>query len=126
MAKHNDLGKAGEQAACELLISKGYIIRETNWRLNHLEIDIVAYEPGRNLLHIVEVKTRTSDSRFDPMAAITRTKQRNLVNSANGYLSHYQLRHGIQFDVIIVIGTPGNFNVQYIPRAFQPPLRTYR
>lgn len=126
MASHNELGQAGERAACELLISKGLTIRETNWRLNRLEIDIVAHNPETNTLHIVEVKTRTSTAHFDPMKAITLTKQRNLINAANGYLRHYQLRCGIQYDVIIVVGTPSNFKIDYIPRAFYPRLRTYR
>lgn len=126
MAAHNQLGQEGEIAACELLIGKGLTIRETNWRLNHLEIDIVAHNPATNVLHIVEVKTRTSDAHFNPMQSITMTKQRNLINAANGYLRHYNLRCGIQYDVMFVIGHPGNFNIQYIPNAFYPRLRTYR
>lgn len=126
MAAHNELGTIGEKAACELLISKGLTIRETNWHLNRLEIDIVAHDPASNTLHIVEVKTRTSDAHFDPMKAITLTKQRNLINAANGYLRHYNLKCGIQYDVIIVVGSPSNFKINYIPRAFYPRLRTYR
>lgn len=126
MAEHNTLGKVGEHAACELLIAHGLVIRETNWRLNHLEIDIVAHDPARNVLHIVEVKTRSMVEHFDPMQSITRRKISNLVNAANGYLRHYRLRCAIQYDVIFVIGKPGNFQIQYIPNAFMPPLRTYR
>jgi hypothetical protein len=32
MAKHNDLGKAGENAAVAYLEQKGYLIRDRNWR----------------------------------------------------------------------------------------------
>ena len=60
MAWHNQIGREGEQAAYEFLISKGYTVRETNWRMGHLEIDIVAHEPALNRLHIVEVKTRNT------------------------------------------------------------------
>lgn len=126
MAQHNTLGAQGEQAACEFLISKGLTIRETNWRLNHLEIDIVAHDPTTNMLHIVEVKTRTSTAHYDPMQAITRKKILNLVNAANGYIRYYQLKCGVQFDVMIVVGMPGCFDIRYIPKAFRPPLRTYR
>ncbi len=126
MAAHNELGRVGEHAACELLISKGLTIRETNWRLNHLEIDIVAHDPASNTLHIVEVKTRTSDAHYNPMQAITQAKQRNMINAANGYLRHYQLKCGIQYDVIIVVGNPNNFKIDYIPKAFYPRLKTYR
>jgi putative endonuclease len=126
MASHNELGKRGEDIARDFLISRGMIIREQNWRMNHLEIDIVAEEPGRGLLHIVEVKTRTSDEHYNPMDAINRRKRSNLINAANGYLQYYNLKLGIQYDVIIIIGRPDNFKINYIPRAFQPPLRTYR
>lgn len=126
MARHNSIGKEGEMAACDFLIAKGYTIRETNWRLGHLEIDIVAQEPNANRLHIVEVKTRTGTGHFDPMAAINAKKIRNLVNAANGYISHYRLPMSVQYDVMIITGTPPDHNISFIPNAFQPPLRTIR
>lgn len=126
MAIHNELGKAGEAMARDFLISRGFIIREQNWRLGNLEIDIIAEEPGKGLLHIVEVKTRTSDAHFKPMDAITRQKQAHLINAANGYVRLYRLHLGIQYDVIFIIGHPGSQSIQYIPRAFHPRLRTYR
>lgn len=126
MAFHNQLGSAGETAATEFLIKQGMTIRETNWRLNHLEIDIVAQSADR-VLHIVEVKTRTSDAHFAPMRSITRQKMRNLVNAANGYVNYCRLQMPVQYDVIILIGSqPGNFKLEYYPNAFYPPLRTYR
>ncbi len=124
MAQRGKLGKEGEQAARDFLISKGYTVRETNWRMGHLEIDIVAQEPGANILHVVEVKTRTTDLHFDPMQAITKTKIRNLVNAANGYITYYNLPMYVQYDVMILIGTPPNLHIHFIPNAFQPPLRT--
>ena len=127
MAKSNTIGKDGEQAACEYLIGKGYTIRETNWRLGHLEIDIVAHEPQANLLHIVEVKTRSSLSEhYDPMEAINRKKKNNLVNAANGYIQYYQLPMYVQFDVMILVGPSPDYEILFIPDAFQPSLRTIR
>ena len=125
MASHNTLGKAGEQAAMEFLIKQGLTIRETNWRLNHLEIDIVAQD-SRPRIHIVEVKTRTSDEHYDPLKAITKSKIRNLVAAASGYLSHYNLKMEVQYDVMIITGAAGDFHIHYIPDAFYPPLRSYR
>lgn len=126
MAKSNKLGKDGEQAACEFLIAQGYTVRETNWRLGHLEIDIVAQEPSARKLHIVEVKTRTSSEHYDPTRAITRAKIRNLVNAAGGYISLYQLPMAVQYDLMIITGTAPDFHIQFIPNAFQPPLRSIR
>ena len=102
------------------------IIREQNWRFNHLEIDIIAEEPGKGILHIVEVKTRTSDEHFNPVESITSKKRSNLINAANGYIHFYKLRLGVQFDIITIIGQIDNFKINYLPMAFQPRLRTYR
>lgn len=126
MAQHNQLGKAGEQAACEFLIGKGYTVRETNWRVGKLEIDIVAQEPKANRLHIIEVKTRSIGEHYDPMQSITRAKIRHLVDAANGYISFYQLKMSVQYDVMILIGKSPDFTIQFIPNAFQPPLRFCR
>lgn len=126
MAKHNELGKLGEKAACELLVSKGLVIRECNWRMNRLEVDIIAYEEGKSILHIVEVKTRSNDEHYNPIDAITRAKQRNLINAANTYIRYQQLKCAVQYDIIFVIGKPDSFKIEYIPDALYPPLKTYR
>jgi len=126
MDNHKKLGEQGERAACEFLISRGYTVRETNWRLGHLEIDIVAQEPGNNCLHIVEVKTRASDEHFDPMESINKAKIRHLVDAANGYISHHELRMSVQFDVMIMVGSQQDFDIRFYPDAFDPPLRTFR
>ncbi len=125
MAQHNQLGKVGEHEAVEFLIKQGFTIRETNWRMDKLEIDIIAQEPGM-VLHIVEVKTRSTDEYFDPMRSITRAKKQHMVNSANAYINYCQLQCEVQYDVIILIGSPGNFKLEYYPDLFVPRLKTYR
>ena len=125
MALHNEFGRFGEKVACELLISKGLVIRETNWRLNHLEVDIIAYNEKTSTLHIVEVKTRRS-TLYNPMESINYAKQKNLINAANGYVRYCQLRCGVQYDAIFVIGSPQNYKIEYIPNAFRPRVKTYR
>ena len=126
MAQHNIVGKEGEQIACEYLIAQGLTIRETNWRMDRLEIDIVAHKPGDDTLHIVEVKTRTSDEYFDPMMAITPTKIRSLVKAANSYINYYQLKMSVQYDVMILVGKTPDYKILFYPDAFQPPLRVIR
>ena len=102
MAKHNELGKVGEKIASEYLITKGYTIRELNWRCDKVEIDIVA-EINRRLV-IVEVKSRSSDY-VDPILSIDKKKQHNLVRAANAYINFFDLDREIQFDVITIIGS---------------------
>lgn len=123
MALHNKLGQAGEWLATELLIKRGYTIRETNWRLNHLEIDIIAQEQG-NLLHIVEVKTRADDDAFDPLDAIDKKKMSHMIAAANAYVQMCNLDFDIQFDIIVIVGLgTENQRIEYLPDAFYPKLK---
>ena len=59
MARHNEVGKIGEDVAEKFLISKGLEIVERNYRKPYGELDIVAREKSGNgdCLHFVEVKT---------------------------------------------------------------------
>ncbi len=124
MALHNKLGQDGERFATEFLIKQGLTVRETNWRMGHLEVDVIAQSPGT--LHIVEVKTRTSDEEVDPLQSITKRKITNLVNAARAYVEQNNLLLDVQFDVMLVIGSPADFDYHYIANAFYPPLKSYR
>lgn len=42
MARHNELGKWGEQYAADYLQGLGYDIIERDWRFGHRDIDIIA------------------------------------------------------------------------------------
>ena len=79
MAAHNELGKAGEQLAFDYLISKGYQIKERNWRYQKAEVDIIAQKGG--VLAIVEVKTRSTRFFGDPQDFIN-SKKIKLLTSA--------------------------------------------
>ncbi|MDO4510639.1 MAG: YraN family protein [Bacteroidales bacterium] len=125
MALHNTLGAAGEQYAYEFLIKEGFIVRERNWTINHLEIDIIAERKGT--FHFIEVKTRSQKNGYDPRKSINRQKQQNLINASRVYCKMHQSMHfGVQYDVILVYGTPGNFQMEYMPGYFRMPTRTYR
>ncbi len=124
MARHNLFGKLGEQVAKEYLIKKGYIIRETNWRLNHLEVDIIAEYDNKIIL--VEVKTRTHDL-LSAYEAVDKNKQSHLLRAANAYMKYYNLPHAVQIDVICVVGdNPQNFVIEHIEDAIRPRLRSRR
>ena len=107
----------------ELLVSKGYSIRETNWRLPPLEIDIIAMKGNR--LVFVEVKTR-ADGEFDPILAINKKKQNNMIRAANAYVRMFDLPHEVQFDVVLIVGAPENgYSIDHIEDAFYPSLKRY-
>lgn len=126
MARHNEIGKWGEQLAYEYLVKNGYAILERNWRMRHLETDIIAMKGPRIIF--VEVKTRTNPN-DDPLRAIDKKRMMHMIRSARGYITRYNIRHEYQFDIIAVTGNPVGDTppvIEHIPDAFLPPLRTIR
>ncbi|MDE6352948.1 MAG: YraN family protein [Muribaculaceae bacterium] len=122
MARHNDYGKWGENMAVEYLVSKGYAIRERNWRVGHYELDIIATKGNR--IVFVEVKTRLHDD-YVPEIDISPAKRSRLIYAANGYLFATRLPFEPQFDVIYIVGPPDSYKVEHIPDAFFPTLKKY-
>lgn len=116
MAEHNQTGVLGEQLAAAYLQEKGYIIRHTNWRSNHKEIDIVA--ENEQYIVIVEVKTRHSTFFGLPEEAVTRQKQRFLVRAANDYVLQYDCQKDVRFDIISIVLTNGQPQITHIEDAF--------
>ena len=127
MAVHNIVGTEGERAARDFLIARGLTVRETNWRMGKLELDIVAQE--QDVLHIIEVKTRDASTvdDFDPMDAVDRKKQRNLINAANAYVNYYSIDFEIAYDVMVIVydHDSGTYTIDFYDNAFYPPLRTF-
>ena len=61
MAKHNDMGRMGEDFAARYLAQQGYDIMERDWQQGSRDLDIIARTPDGITVVFVEVKTRTSD-----------------------------------------------------------------
>ena len=120
MASHNELGKAGENAAVAYLEKNEYVIRHRNWRKGHLELDIVAAKD--NELIVVEVKTRSDTTVMQPEDAVTVQKIRHTVKAADTYIRTFQLDVPVRFDIITAVGKAGNFKIEHIKEAFYPPL----
>lgn len=123
MAQAHALGRWGEQTVADHLVAEGYAIVERNWRMNHLEVDIIATRGDE--IAFVEVKTRRDDG-YNPLDAIDRRKISHMVSAANAYLRTTRVPLRPRFDVAAVIGEPHDYRLEYIADAFLPPLRTYR
>ena len=119
MAERNDTGKEGEAIARKFLEEKGYVILHANWHWHHYELDIVAGQ-GNELI-IVEVKTRSDDYLVDPEDAIDEGKIRRIVKAADAYANLYNIDLPIRFDIIILIGKKGNYQLEHIEDAFFAP-----
>jgi putative endonuclease len=120
MAKHNLLGKEGEDAAVIFLEKKGYTILHRNWRSGHKELDIVAQTGGT--LVVAEVKTRRNQSFGSPDYAVTPVKMRRLALSADAYVRQFGIDLPVRFDVLTVVGEVPPFRIEHITDAFYPPV----
>lgn len=92
-----ELGRWGERMAARHYRAEGYRIVAQNWRVIHKEIDLVV--ENQDYIVFVEVKTRTS-SFLRPAAAVTRDKQRLLINAARSYLRQHPTEKQPRFDVV--------------------------
>ena len=116
MTSKIDFGKIGEDLAVELLVNKGYRILDRNWRSGHKEIDIVAMDG--DILVVVEVKTRKTNSFGDPDIAVGVLKQRLLAWAADAYIRYHNLDVNIRFDVVSIVITDKKHIIEHIEDAF--------
>jgi len=118
MAKHNELGKKGEELAKKMLIEKGYDILETNWRFDKDEIDIIAKD-GDELV-IVEVKTRSTDIFGYPEDAVNSKKEFFLIRATESYLVENNINVDTRFDIVAIIHNNNETKIHHIIDAFYP------
>lgn len=94
-------GQTGEKIAKEYLISKGYMILETNYKNKIGEIDIIAMD--RDILTFIEVKTRTNYSYGHAFEAVDNRKQRKIINTSMVYIKYNNLVDTqLRYDIIEV------------------------
>ncbi len=118
MARHNDLGKKGEELARNMLIDKGYEIIETNWRCDKDEIDIIAKD-GDEIV-IVEVKTRSTDFFGFPEDAVNSKKEKFLIRATESYLFENNIDVDTRFDIVAIILNQKETKIHHIIDAFYP------
>ncbi len=117
MAKHNLLGKTGEDLASAYLATKGYVIVARNYRFKRAEIDIIARQD--KLLIFAEVKTRGSDKHGYPEDFVNAKKTGLFLLAADEYIYQHNWQHDIRFDIIAISATPGGeFSIHHIEDAF--------
>ncbi|MGL4599858.1 MAG: YraN family protein [Bacteroidia bacterium] len=118
MAESHKAGAQGEEQAAAFLQQAGFQILHRNWRVLHLEVDLVAMKDQK--LIIVEVKTRGTDEFGEPETFVSKAKQRNLIRAANFYLEQHHLDHEVRFDVVAIVNRNGQAQIRHIPDAFSP------
>lgn len=116
MAKHNDLGKLGEELAVEFLEKEGYEIVETNWIFQKAEVDIIAKKD--NILAIIEVKTRSSLDFGMPQEFVKPKKIKLLVKAVNQYVILKNLDLNVRFDIIAIHLEEKSLVIEHLEDAF--------
>jgi len=102
MARHNDLGKWGEELAVVWLKEKGFGILHTNWRHGRGEIDVIATRDG--IYHFIEVKYSESSQFGFPEERVSKAKLRSLMRTAVQWLYEQQIpaEKRVQYDVLAI------------------------
>lgn len=126
MAEHNSIGSIGEDIAEKMMRAKGFRIRERNWRLGHLEMDIIA--ENRKEIVFVEVKTRTSSyGGRRPEEYVDGYKKRHMTIAANAYIQRHGIEKAPRFDIIGLLLDKRTHEViekTHLENAFAPRCRT--
>lgn len=105
MADKDVLGRAGEDRAARHLEQLGYRVLDRNWRTRGGELDLVV--AARDVLVIVEVKTRRTEEFGHPFEAIDARKRARLWRLAMAWIAAHPA--GVQgrrlrIDAIGIIG----------------------
>ena len=120
--KRQITGRRGEEIACRLLETKGHTILERNFRVGHLEIDIIS--AAADGIHFVEVKTRRHSIQAPPQENVDIIKQRRLAKAAQGYLRTkkglpYRC-HECLFDIVAITFSGDTARTEIFEQAFIP------
>lgn len=102
-----DIGRIGEDVACQFLVRKGFRILERNFRRACGEIDIIAEKDG--ILRFVEVKSVScaelpdvskESTGYRPEELVHPAKMRHIARTADIYLITKKEEREYQIDVV--------------------------
>lgn len=120
------IGIIGETEAAKMLEKKGFTIVEHNWRMGHLEMDLIA--TNKQEIVFVEVKARTTTfGGILPEEYVDENKKRRMVAAANAYIKYRKIEKEPRFDIIGILVNPNTNEVTYrrhLENAFLPRLKT--
>ncbi|MDR0469205.1 MAG: YraN family protein [Peptococcaceae bacterium] len=113
------LGKQSEDMGTAWLISKGMRVLERNYRCRIGEIDLIGQMD--DTLVIVEIRSRSSDSRGTPVESVTHSKRQKLRKIAAWYLAQKGREDSpCRFDVLGILYSDdgGSPQIEWITNAF--------
>lgn len=113
-------GLAVEDEVAAWLEARGYAVLDRNFLVRGGEVDLVVATD--EVLAFVEVRSRVSDAHGRPEETVGRTKIRRVVTAARHWLArHDPGDRDLRFDVVAVLGPPGEREITHFPAAFEAP-----
>ncbi|MCC2546024.1 YraN family protein [Hymenobacter sp. BT175] len=114
---HHELGRAGEDAAAEYLVGKGYELVQRNYRHRRAEVDIIVRQE-HCLLVFVEVKARSSSQFGNPEEFVTERKRQLFRQAAEQFQEETGWQGDIRFDILALTPLRQGFRVEHFEDAF--------
>ncbi|MEA5014679.1 MAG: YraN family protein [Candidatus Limiplasma sp.] len=105
-------GLTGEEKALEYLMKRGMAPLERRYHSPYGEIDLIMQDG--DAIAFVEVKARSAGRRGAGLCAITKAKQRRLVQTALAYIAQHRPECPLRFDALEI--TPQG--IVYVKNAF--------
>lgn len=110
------IGKRAEASVAVYLAKKGLKLLAQNVTYRFGELDLVMQD-GDTVV-FVEVKYRKNSDFGSPFEAVTKAKQRKIINAARAFLKKYRDEPVCRFDVVAVSGDLANPIYEHINDAF--------
>src|SRR5687768_9322650 len=101
MSDMKGTGKKGEALAADYLAALGFEILHRNWRHRRAEVDLIASKDG--IVHIIEVKTRTTLEFGFPEESVGYKKLKMLMAAGAAFLYKNPGWKQIQYDVLAIM-----------------------
>ena len=121
----NPIGIIGEEEAAKMLEKKKLHVVEHNWRMGHLEVDLIA--ENKEEIVFVEVKARTTTfGDVLPEENVDEIKRKRMIAAANAYIKYRKTEKTPRFDIIGIMVNPETNEVTYrshMENAFQPRMK---
>ena len=122
----NPIAIIGETEAAKMLEAKGFRIVERNWRMGHLEVDLIAESKSEIVFTEVKARTSTFGDRM-PEEYVDEDKKRRMTAAANAYIKYRKIEKLPRFDIIGILVNPNTSEIIYrghLENAFLPRVRT--
>ena len=101
------IGIIGETEAAKMLEQKGFRIVEHNWRMGHLEVDLIAENKKEIVFAEVKARTTTYGGKM-PEEYVDEDKKRRMTAAANAYIKYRKIEKIPRFDIIGILVNPKN------------------